>query len=331
MPDGAVALPDRTITPIEDDGHWHALRSVTVGASEVAALFDASPYLSAYRLHHVKAGTVPTEDLSGDVRVLCGRELEPAIAGIIARVFEVRVRPARHYLRLGRLGATLDFEVWSEIDGRWVPLEIKNVDRAEFRSHWAEVSEDAGEPDVASEGSIDPPAHIALQCQAQMLCAGTPSAYLGVLVGGNTPHLIRQVERPKLQTALMQRVDRFWRQVEVGHPPGPDWDRDLDTIRVAMAELRPGEVDRSGDETLETLMLRYAEASAVRRAAQEKSDGTRARILSLIGDAEKVRLNAGTISTRLLPAQEAGERVVAVKARPARREVRVYPKRGLAT
>ena len=54
-------------------------RAAHVGASEYAALFDCSPYVTAFELFHRKAGNIDSPDLSDNERVEWGVRLEPAI------------------------------------------------------------------------------------------------------------------------------------------------------------------------------------------------------------------------------------------------------------
>src|SRR3990167_3524352 len=69
-----------TDIPIESEAHWHSLRSKHGGASEAAALYGESPWLTEFQLYHQKAGTLAPVDFSDNAAVNAGRFFEPAIA-----------------------------------------------------------------------------------------------------------------------------------------------------------------------------------------------------------------------------------------------------------
>lgn len=54
-------------------------RAAHIGASEVAALFEASPWLTRFELWHRKNGTVATPEFGGNNRVEAGIRLERAV------------------------------------------------------------------------------------------------------------------------------------------------------------------------------------------------------------------------------------------------------------
>ena len=73
---------------IASDGD-DAFRATHVGASEVAALFDCSPYLTRFELFHRKAGNISTPDfmakgMPNNERIEWGLRLEPAIIAAAA-------------------------------------------------------------------------------------------------------------------------------------------------------------------------------------------------------------------------------------------------------
>jgi predicted phage-related endonuclease len=77
-------------------------RSTHVGASECAALFDCSPYLTRFELWHRRKGNIDSPDLSGVERVEWGLRLEPAIIAAAADRWATSSRKRRGGCRTAR-------------------------------------------------------------------------------------------------------------------------------------------------------------------------------------------------------------------------------------
>ena len=111
-------------TKVESEEHWHGIRARHVGGSEIASLFYtwempdgsirflhmfeeapdgaallgcASPYLTGFRLYHIKAGLLEPDDLDNE-RVLAGQFLEPAIAEWAKHKWNWNIRKVHRYL-----------------------------------------------------------------------------------------------------------------------------------------------------------------------------------------------------------------------------------------
>ena len=81
-------------TPILSDEHWHSMRKQNVGGSDIATLFDVSPYKTKFTLWHEKAGNV-TEDNEGNSRTDWGKRLEAGIAEGVAADMRWMLRMSR--------------------------------------------------------------------------------------------------------------------------------------------------------------------------------------------------------------------------------------------
>ena len=129
-------LPPRA-TPITSEDQWHALRAANIGSSEVAALFDASPYMTRFMLYHAKAGNAPLKQ-PDDERVDWGQYLEPGIARGIAAEMRWNLVERKEYLSsatVAGLGCTIDRHVEDHLSGPGI-VEIKNVDFVRWKMTW---------------------------------------------------------------------------------------------------------------------------------------------------------------------------------------------------
>lgn len=260
----------------ESKEHWLALRSNNVNSSDVAALFDMSPYVTKFELwHRFKNGN--TVDFEENVRVKWGNRLESAIAEGVAEDNSWVVKPMKHYISLPdlRLGSSFDFEI---IGGEPTILEIKNVDALILRDQW-DISDDAPEA----------PAHIELQVQHQLLVSGYKFAYIAALVGGNRVVLIKREADDLIQKAIKDRARAFWKSIDNNTPPEPDFTKDSEFISTLYRVAEPNKImDARGDAILASLAADYKLAAQDEKIAEAKKKAIKAKILTIVGDAETV-------------------------------------------
>ena len=270
------------IIPITSREQWHAERAKDVTSTQVAALFDASPYLTHLELWHQKANGY-FEEFVADDRVRWGDRLEAAIAAGVAEELKLSgMRKLSFYHRdpERRLGASYDFEAM-DADDRNMLVEVKNVDSFEFREKWN------GEGD-----SLMAPPHIELQVQTQLLLhPGAAYAIIAVLVGGNTLHTLRRERDHELAEEIRNRVSAFWRSVEAHQPPPADYVRDADLLLSHVYSRTDGREIDADTATVE-LITRWLDAKAVADTVKP----LQAQIAERIGTASKVRLPAGLLS-----------------------------------
>lgn len=269
-----------------------AVRARHVGASEVAALFGASPHLTRFELWHIKRGTLPSPDLSDNDRVFWGTVLEPAVARGVADLRGWNVRKVRRYIvhpAIAGMGASLDYEVVAHERGAGC-LEIKTVDGLAFRDAWED-----GEP----------PLHIELQLQHQMACTGRGWGAIAALVGGNALKVYERPRRPGTIARIEAAVAEFWGSIEAGQEPRPDWAADAAAIAALYRDATPGKVvDMSDDNRLPHLCAEYRRAADAEKVASEAKDAAKAEMLTKIGDAAKVICGPYTISAGTVAAAQ---------------------------
>jgi predicted phage-related endonuclease len=266
---------DRTMQPIPADRDaWLALRRRYLGASEVAALFGAQPAyaMGVYALWMVKAGRMEPPDVSVE-RAAWGLRLEDAIAAAAAEREGWRILPGC-YATCGGLGATLDRCIAEPTaadraalgdagEGPGV-LELKNVDWLTHRERW--------------DG--EPPLHILLQLQAQLLATGYQWGAIAALVGGNELRVYRYAARHDIHDEIRRRVEAFWVSIAENRPPAPDGSDATYRALVDDAAKDDTPADWSGDDEAPELAARYLELSAQIAELTRQRDEARNRLIA---------------------------------------------------
>lgn len=286
------------------EGHtpeeWHKLRSTDITSTDAAALFGISPYLTPYELWHRKKSAMiaafePSE------RMKWGTRLQDSIAAGIAEDNQWGLRRMDEYVRLPQLsmGASFDFCIDSVSLGKDDAgndmrrndvglLEIKNVDAMAFKDGW-----------ILEDEQQEAPAHIELQVQHQLAVSGLTRAWIGALVGGNRVVLIRRDRDEDVISALKNRVEMFWKSIRDNVEPKPDFERDAKFIASLYRYSEPGKVMTATKEITE-IAASYKAAGSEAKEWEAKKQAAKARILTLIGDAERVIGEGFSISAGMI-------------------------------
>jgi len=191
---------------------WLSARGLGVGASESAALFGLSPWMSAFSLWAEKSGVAPREDSPGSEAMRWGVLLEAPIAEAYKQDSgrQLWTPPSPYCVAVDRalpfLRATPDRWIIEAEghDGRGV-LEIKNVDGSKSAA-W-----DDG-----------PPIHVQVQVQHQLAVTGFAWAAVAALIGGNRMKTWDVERNEDFITELRLKVAEFWEQVATKKAPSVD-------------------------------------------------------------------------------------------------------------
>jgi len=258
-----------------------------VGASEVAALFDQSPFLTHFELWHRKRGTIATPDFGSNERIEFGIRLEPVIidAACDRWGYERADTPAR--LSNGKgLGGHPDQLAYCPDRGLGI-LEAKTAD-------WL----------VAKKWGDEPPLHYLLQTQAYAGLIGATWGDVVVLVGGNELRRYQYEFRPAVFGAIEQRVEAFWQSIRANDPPKPDFVRDGSTLQQVLGEptdeIRDLRLDNHADELAAEFLKAKAEAKDAERRAEEIKN----ELLLKIGDAGAALLQCHRIGCAMTKGSE---------------------------
>jgi predicted phage-related endonuclease len=184
------------------------------------------------------------------------------------------IAPMKQYIYFEdiRLGSSFDFVA----NGNEI-VEIKNVSERAYAKSW---SEDEAAP------------HIELQIQTQLLVSGFKKAWICALVGGNTIKIIERDFMPSVGESILKKVKHFWERKD---EPKVDFERDAEFISLLYQNVDPNKIIQADDRLLE-LATRYNQLSSQISLAEQKKEATKAEILTLVRDAEKVRHEKFTIS-----------------------------------
>ena len=95
---GKIITKKTNMNPIilqpENDEQWLQWKSEDISSTEVSALYNKSPYSTAFSLYHEKAGLLDREELKSK-RAFWGKIYEAPTAEAIAKMYGVKVRPMK--------------------------------------------------------------------------------------------------------------------------------------------------------------------------------------------------------------------------------------------
>lgn len=277
----------------------------TISATEVPALFNASPYTTRWMLHQRFAGKA-VDDKPADARMDWGKRLEPLVIAQAADDLRLEVRPnsdgkgMQVYERRGRLGCTRDATI---IDPSRGPgsLETKCVfDYRIWMTEWA--------------GGKAPPRHYELQLQTQM-CVGdgeTPHKW-GVLAAwlGGEVHYFERSPLPELWEAADIEAGKFFDDVKAGREPEPVGEAIEAPLLKRLYPVRQGDVLDMTDIT-DPIAKAHAELCAQfawhrdeRLGHQKGEEKIKAQLLALARGHERIELPYG-INVKLKETSRAG-------------------------
>ena len=252
---GAISVRDQT--------HWHELRSKHIGASEVAALFDMSPFTTLWQLWMEKSGKLPPEDLSGNKAVQAGTFLESGIANWAAHRWDMKIEKVVDYYTVDDcpgMGASLDFQT----DGGH-PVEIK------WSAH-GDGWEYEGDTITCA------PDNYVLQVLHQMACTDAEYGWLIALIR-NEPRRMKVPRSVEIISKIKSHVAKFWDSVSCGAEPPVDFDKDGEAV-VRLLDFVP-----MSEVTLTTehahLFQTYLENAAIEKEAKAKKDAAKTELLTL--------------------------------------------------
>ena len=252
---GAISVRDQT--------HWHELRSQHIGASDVAALFDMSPFTTLWQLWMEKSGNLPPEDLSDNKSVQAGTFLESGIANWAAHRWDMKIEKVVDYYTADDcpgMGASLDFQT----DGGH-PVEIK------WSAH-GDGWEYEGDTITCA------PDNYVLQVLHQMACTDAEYGWLIALIR-NEPRRMKVPRSEEIISKIKSHVAKFWDSVRAGEEPPVDFNKDGDAV-VRLLDFVP-----MSEVTLTTehahLFQTYLENAAVEKEAKAKKDAAKTELLTL--------------------------------------------------
>lgn len=270
--------------------HWLTMRSEDLTSTDMAALFGISPYLTQFELYHRKKSK-RVHSIDENERMKWGNRLEDAIALGVAEEKGWRdVVPFKDYARIPdlKIGSSFDYYRSEAV----ALMEIKNVDGIQYAKTW-----------IDDGINLEAPAHIELQIQHQMLVSGINKAYLCALVGGNSLTVIERAYSPAIGNAIFKKAEKFWHDIDNNIEPQVNFERDAAFIKELYSHAEPGKIV-DPTEQIDSLAMEYKNVSDQIKILDSKKDGIKAELLTIIGDAEKVKGLSYSISAGLVGPSE---------------------------
>lgn len=275
----------RIIKP-KDKLAWHAARAKYVTASVAGTLLGVHPYSTPYRLWAEKTSRVSRDDVENEM-MRRGRLFEPVAVLMLQEdhphwSFDYRRDDAFYCDDALRIGATPDcFSMRADTRGMGI-LQIKTTSEENFKAEWCEELEDG-------ELLITPPDWICIQAIIEAKLAKADWAHVGVMVIGSRSidmHLIEVPIHEGIWQTIVYAVDQFWKMVDSGDHPPPDWDNEIDqkTIGQVFGRTRPTPIDMSDDAAFDGIIANFAAIREERKLAQKNEAALRARILYTMED-----------------------------------------------
>jgi predicted phage-related endonuclease len=244
-----------------------AFRASVVGASEVAALFDASPWLTKFELWHRKNGTIDTPDFGGNERIEWGIRLERVIIEAARDRYSYSLLDTPKRLDNGKgLGGHPDQRVFCPVRKSRGILEVKTAD-------WL----------VAKKWGDEPPLNYLLQNQSYQGLDGCAWGDVIVLVGGNELRRFQYDFRPKIYADIEARVAAFWQSIRAGKAPKPDYSRDGETLADVYGEPDDTVIDLRRDNRSGILAATFLDAKEREKAAKVEAETAKAELVDKIG------------------------------------------------
>lgn len=280
-----MILPTPDIQRFErlDRASWLAMRRHDVTASAAGALFGVHPFISAYGLWALKAGLI-SEDEEDSRPMRRGRLLEPVAIQMLAEDYPTwAIERGGHYYREPALrwGATPDAIVHDPERGLGV-VQIKSVEPQIFRRKWR------------IDGVVEPPLWIAVQALLEARLVGAAWAAVAPMVVGHG--LDMPLTDIPLTTGVLERladeVAAFWRMVEEGRAPDPDYARDASLIEDLYTPT--GEViDLAADNRLMEIVGEKERLAAEMTIGGKRLREIKAEMLAKLGTASAAKLADG--------------------------------------
>lgn len=193
---------ERIIIPYTTEEAWLDNRTKDLTSSDIPVLFGCG-YRTQEELLEEKHLGIKVE-FKGNERVDWGIALQDGIANEFARQNNWFIVKKTDYIRIPelRIGSSFDFQIHYGSEKEDELLEIKNVDSLEYKNKW-----------ITTGFEIEATPYIELQVQHQLLVSGLQVAYIGALIGGNKGVLLRREANPKIQKAILEKAEKFWKEI----------------------------------------------------------------------------------------------------------------------
>lgn len=302
-----------------DRAAWLAVRRQDVTASVAAAVLNAHPHTTQYKLWAEKTGRLSPDAGEATDAMKRGVYLEPVGVAMLRDerpAWNVEYYADNAYYRdpERRIGATPDaFATAPDRAGRGC-VQIKSASEDAFRQHWLDPDTD----------EVIPPTWIALQAITEAKMTGCEWACVAVVVitwrGTLRLHVVDVPLRERYWTALKTAVAEFWRVAASGEAPPIDWEQDGATVLDVYREATLDRRDLTGDGELDIIISKYREAKDFVTANQKICDALKPQIIHALGNSVAGLTSSFEVDARVqqrssFVAKQTSSRVLRIKPR----------------
>jgi len=127
---------------------------------------------------------------------------------------------------------------------------------------------------------------------------------IGVLVGGNRGILICRQRDREVGDAIEARVIAFWRSIDDGHEPDPQYPADAGVLIKLFNKSAPARYSTAAAAGDRCADRRVSVRRRSRKQAIEDKEVAKAKVLRVIEDAERAYTDRYTISASMVKAKE---------------------------
>jgi hypothetical protein len=218
-------------------------------------------------------------------RLRWGRRLEMPIAHGLAEDYGWEVKPLKVFMlhsTCARYGSSFDFEIRRGNEKGL--FELKNVDYKEYKEKW-----------ISLDDEIEAPVSIELQLQSELEVANSnnPEPYtfgiIGALIGGNKPVIVERTVDREIGKLICDKVSTFWRMVNIGIEPTPDFQRDGEIIKRLYSDTSGEAIDLSSNNRFASLIGEYGHHQSIESVAKKAKEAAKAEMTTIMGNASTAR------------------------------------------
>jgi putative phage-type endonuclease len=277
-------IEQRAITSRET---WLSWRKSFLGASEIAAAAGLDPWRSRLHLFMEKTGQIDGQ-ASNDA-------MERGLLLEVAAIGAFRKEHPEHEIiqpnvfvcdTEAKLSCTPDAWITNDESGKRINVQIKCTSPASFEK-W--------------NGAV--PVYYQLQCCCEAMLADCAGSILAVFLVDSWSARMRYFSIPRHPAAeerIRALAAEFWRDIEAGHMPPPDYARDAELV-TKLFPPRPDVpvIDLSEDNRLGQALERRARRKAYIKAAEDWCKSVEAELIHKLAGAERATLPGWRISHKM--------------------------------
>ena len=278
------------VDPVANRDQWLKLRSQDITASVAGALLGVHEYQTPYGLWALKTGVV-TDDIEESGPLLRGRLLEPVALQLLARERPTwRIEQPGIYIRdpIARFGCTPDAFAFDPERSGFGIVQVKTVEPSIFRKKWR-----------ADDGLAEPPLWIVVQALVEAELTGASWAcVVAMTVGfGIDLHVVEIPLHEGVLAKLREAVTDFWRCVEAGEQPSPDYTRDGGLLARIYGQDDGSTIDLTGDNMLPSLAVEDEQLAGEIKVRKSRREAIKAEVLDKLGAASVATWDGRVIAT----------------------------------